>query len=96
MAGRPAARLFDFHFCPARTGKRWHVGGPIVSAEPTVLVAHRPAARLADSAICRGPMDRIVAGSAGVMVGYRPAARLADRCAHGGFIVQGAATVLIG
>ncbi len=96
MSGRPAARLLDFHFCPARTHKIWHVGGPIITAEASVTIGYRPAARLTDRAVCIGPIDTIVAGSATVRIGFRPAARLGDRCAHGGFIVEGEPSVLVG
>jgi len=48
-------------------------------------------------ATCVGPPDVIAKGSATVMVGKKPAARiLMDMTAHGGMIVLGEFTVLIG
>ena len=94
--GQPAARMSDNHVCPAATGPVPHVGGPIVMGMPTVLIANLPAARLGDPAVCVGPPDTIAKGSATVLVGNVPAARLGDSCAHGGTIVMGAPTVLIG
>jgi uncharacterized Zn-binding protein involved in type VI secretion len=74
-----------------------HVGGPIIGpGVPTVLIAGLPAAVLGDSATCVGPPDSIIKGSATVMIGGKPAARMGDSTAHGGVIVLGAPTVLIG
>lgn len=95
--GRPAARLTDFHVCPRFSGKIPHVGGPILpKCETTVLIGGLPAARVSDKALCIGPTDMIAKGSATVLIGGKPAARLGDRTAHGGRIVQGEYTVLIG
>jgi len=86
------------HVCPmVNPGGVPHVGGPILPAgEPTVLIGGMPAARVGDMAICAGPPDTIVAGSSTVMIGGMPAARLGDSTAHGGTVVAGAPTVLIG
>ncbi|MEL6140994.1 MAG: PAAR domain-containing protein [Bacteroidota bacterium] len=93
----PAARLTDMHVCPMVTGTVPHVGGPIVGpGSPTVLIAGMPAAVMGDSCVCTGPPDSIVKGSATVMIGGKPAARLGDTTAHGGSIVAGAPTVMIG
>ncbi|MGJ0492940.1 PAAR domain-containing protein [Methylobacter sp.] len=73
-----------------------HVGGPVTMGEPTVLIGNMPAARVGDMAVCVGPPDSIVKGSATVMIGNMPAARLGDSTAHGGVIVAGYPTVLIG
>lgn len=93
----PAARILDMHVCPMVTGVVPHVGGPILPPGcPTVLVAFMPAARVSDMATCVGPPDLIAKGSATVMVGSLPAARLGDTTAHGGTIVVGMPTVMIG
>jgi uncharacterized Zn-binding protein involved in type VI secretion len=63
---------------------------------PTVLIGFLPAATLGDMAVCVGPPDSIVKGSGTVMIGGKPAARLGDSTAHGGTIVLGCFTVLIG
>jgi len=95
--GMPAARLTDLHTCPMTTGPVPHVGGPIVSpGMPTVLTCMMPQARVSDMAVCVGPPDAIVKGSPTVLVGGLPAARIGDQTAHGGVIVLGAPTVLIG
>lgn len=74
-----------------------HVGGPIVGpGVPTVLIGNMPAAVLGDMCTCVGPPDTIIMGSATVMIGNKPAARLGDTTAHGGVIVVGCPTVLIG
>ncbi|CAO3418714.1 PAAR domain-containing protein [Azospirillum doebereinerae] len=93
----PAARLTDMHTCPMSTGPVPHVGGPIVSpGVPNVLIEFLPAAVVTDLCVCAGPPDVIVKGSSTVVVGGRPAARIGDRTAHGGVIVAGAPTVVIG
>jgi uncharacterized Zn-binding protein involved in type VI secretion len=79
------------------TGVVPHVGGPIVGpGAPTVLIGGMPAAVLSDQATCTGPPDVIVLGSAGVLITGKPAARMGDSTAHGGVIVAGCPTVLIG
>ena len=47
-------------------------------------------------AVCVGPPDVIVLGSFTVLIGGQPAARMGDMTAHGGVIVLGFPTVLIG
>jgi uncharacterized Zn-binding protein involved in type VI secretion len=74
-----------------------HVGGPIVGPGcPTVLIGGLPAAVVGDTAVCVGPPDSILQGSATVTIGGRPAARVGDATAHGGSIVLGCFTVMIG
>lgn len=95
----PAARITDMHTCPMATPGTPpipHVGGPIVKGQPNVLTCSMPQARVSDQCICVGPPDVIVKGSVTVLVGSLPAARLGDNTAHGGVIVVGAPTVLIG
>jgi len=93
----PAARFTDMHVCPMATGLVPHVGGPILPpCHPTTLIAALPAARIGDFAFCAGPPDTIVTGAFTVLIGGKPAARMGDTCAHGGKIVMGCMTVLIG
>ena len=95
--GMPAARASDMHVCPMVTGIVPHVGGPILPpCCITVLTGSLPQARVTDMAVCVGPPDVIVLGSFTVLVGSLPAARLGDLTAHGGTIVLGLPTVLIG
>jgi uncharacterized Zn-binding protein involved in type VI secretion len=63
---------------------------------PTVLIGKLPAAVVVDTAVCVGPPDSILKGSATVLIGGRPAARLGDPTAHGGSVMLGCPTVLIG
>ncbi len=93
----PAARVGDMHVCPLVTVTVPHVGGPVAPpGEPTVLIGGMPAARVGDMATCTGPPDSIVMGSGTVMIGGKPAARMGDVTAHGGSIVLGEFTVMIG
>lgn len=95
--GQPAARVSDMHVCPMFDGPKPHVGGPILPpGELTVLIGKLPAARVGDMATCVGPPDAIVLGSFTVFIGGMPAARMGDSTAHGGVIVLGYPTVLIG
>jgi uncharacterized Zn-binding protein involved in type VI secretion len=74
-----------------------HVGGPILPAGcPTVLIGGQPAARVSDMCTCVGPPDIIVKGSPTDMIGNLLAARMGDQTAHGGVIVLGCPTVMIG
>lgn len=93
----PAARVGDMHTCPMVTGVVPHVGGPVMPpGAPTVLIGGMPAARVGDIVTCVGPPDTITMGSTTVMIGGMPAARLGDLTAHGGVIILGCPTVLIG
>ncbi len=98
--GQPAARLTDMHVCPMVTPgvpPIPHVGGPIVApGAPTVLTCGLPQACVGDMCVCVGPPDTIALGSFTVLVGGKPAARMGDMTAHGGSIILGAPTVLIG
>ena len=95
--GMPAARATDLHVCPMVTGIIPHVGGPIIPpCCLTVLTGSLPQARATDKATCVGPPDMILLGSFTVLVGSLPAARMTDTTVHGGKIVLGCFTVLIG
>ena len=85
------------HICPMITGVVPHVGGPVLPAGcPTVLIGGLPAARVGDMLTCTGPPDTIAAGSGTVNIGGAPAARMGDSTAHGGVIILGCFTVIIG
>lgn len=96
----PAARVGDMHTCPLATPGTPpipHVGGPILPPGcPTVLIGGMPAARATDMALCVGPPDSIAMGSPTVLIGNLMAARLGDSTVHGGAIVVGCPTVIIG
>lgn len=93
---KPAARIGDMHVCPMVTGLVPHVGGPIILGCFTVLTGKRPQARVTDPCVCVGPPDMIAMGSPTVFVGGLMAARIGDPTVHGGKIVTGLFTVLIG
>ena len=88
------------HTCPMQTPAVPpipHVGGPIIGpGAATVLIGSMPASIMGDNCICVGPPDSIVKGSATVMITNKPAVRLGDSTAHGGSIVLGLPTVMIG
>ena len=96
---QPAARIGDMHQCSMVdpvTGVP-HVGGPILPPGcPTVLVGGTPAACVGDPATCVGVPDAIVSGAFTVLVGGRPAAMMGSSSAHGGTVVLGCFTVLVG
>lgn len=98
--GQPAARAGDMHVCPMMTPgvpPIPHVGGPVMPPGcPTVLIQSMPAARVGDMCVCVGPPDVIAMGSFTVLIGNMPAAQMGSMTAHGGSIVLGCPTVLIG
>ena len=98
MPFMPAARVTDTHACPNVTVLVPHVGGPIIPpCCPTVEIGGFPAARVGDLAMCAtGPPDAILLGSFTVYIGGQPAARMMDMTSHGGSIMMGFPTVLIG
>lgn len=95
-----ASRITDMHVCPMVTPSPVpvpHVGGPIIGVSaPTVLTCKLPQSVVTDNCVCVGPPDVIVKGSMTVMVCKKPAVRIGDMTAHGGSIVAGAPTVMIG
>lgn len=85
------------HVCPMVTVLVPHVGGPVTGpGVATVLIGGMPAAVVGDMLTCTGPPDVIVKGSATVLIGGKPAARMGDMTAHGGSIIMGLPTVMIG
>jgi uncharacterized Zn-binding protein involved in type VI secretion len=95
-----AARLTDLHVCPMVIPGPVpvpHVGGPLLGPGiPTVLVGKLAAAVVGDLLVCVGPPDAIAMGSTSVMIGGKPAARMGDPTEHGGSVVFGCPTVMIG
>ena len=92
----PAARISDMHVCPLVNGLVPHVGGPVSVGFPQVLIGMMPAARVGDMCVCVGPPDPIAKGSPTVLIGGMMAARMGDLTSHGGNIVLGFPTVIIG
>lgn len=93
----PIATVTAMHVCPMVTGIIPHVGGPVLPpGAPTVLIGGLPAARVGDMCVCVGPPDVIVTGAFTVLISGMPAAHLGSMTAHGGSIVMGNPTVLVG
>jgi uncharacterized Zn-binding protein involved in type VI secretion len=95
----PAARENDSHVCSQST-PRPHGGGPVTDGFVKVLIQGLSGARIGDPTKCVmavevGP-DFIKCGSKTVLFGGRPAARLSSATLHGGAIVSGSPTVLVG
>ena len=92
-----AATIGSNHVCPMCTGTVPHIGGPIIGpGVPTVLIGGKPASVMGDMCVCVGPPDTIVMGVGNVLIGGKPAVTVGDMTAHGGSIVVGEPTVLIG
>jgi len=60
------------------------------------LIGNLVAAVVGDKCVCHGPPDTIARGSSTVRIGGRAAARKGDSTAHGGVIMAGCSTVIIG
>jgi len=95
--GVPLSRITDMHVCPMFNGPVPHVGGPILPpGAPTVLVGGMPAAKMGDMCTCVGPPDSIVMGSTTVLVSNMPVAKMGSSTSHGGSVILGCPTVLVG
>ncbi len=93
---QPAAFMGSLHVCPSVTVIVPHVGGPVMGTAAMVQVMGPPAVNIGDTAICVGPPDKVVLASFTVMAQGKPMARMGDLCAHGGSIVLGMPTILVG
>jgi uncharacterized Zn-binding protein involved in type VI secretion len=97
---QPAARVGDMHVCPMVTPgvpPIPHVGGPVLPPGGlTVLIGGMPAARVGDMCLCVGPPDVIAMGAFTVLIGGMPAAQMGSLTAHGGTVVMGYPTVMVG
>jgi uncharacterized Zn-binding protein involved in type VI secretion len=85
-----AGRTQDFHACPS------HKGGPLEGNARQLRINSEVAARAGDSALCEGPRDRIVTGSATVRFNGRAASRVGSRTMHGGALLIGSGNVRVG
>ncbi|MFN8654565.1 MAG: PAAR domain-containing protein [Gemmatimonadales bacterium] len=97
---QPAARVGDMHVCPMVTPgvpPIPHVGGPVLPPGGiTVLIGGMPAARVGDMCLCVGPPDVVAMGAFTVLISNMPAAQMGSLTAHGGTIVMGCPTVMVG
>lgn len=96
-----AARVTDKHVCPQATTTPVpvpHVGGVI--APPgvmTITIGYQPAATKGSICTCGpGSPNEIKSGSTTVSFAYQDAARMLDPTSHGGSIMTGDPSVLIG
>jgi uncharacterized Zn-binding protein involved in type VI secretion len=98
--GMPFSRVGDLHVCPMLTPgvpPIPHVGGPIMPpGHITLLIGSMPAAKATAMCVCVGPPAPVPMGSPTVLIGGMPAGRLTDMTGHGGAIVFGLPTVLVG
>ncbi|MEW4530015.1 MAG: PAAR domain-containing protein [Maioricimonas sp. JB045] len=95
----PASRITDMHVCPMVTPgvpPIPHVGGPQVLGAPTVFMCFLPAGTITSQEVCVGPPDVDLKCSATVLVCNKPADRMGDNSSHGGALVLGAPTIMIG
>lgn len=95
-----AAYIGDMHVYPMQTPglpSTPHVGGSILPPGcPHALIESTPVACMGDFAVCIGPPDVVIKGSSSILAGGRPAAHMSDQTAHGGQIVMGCPTVIVG
>lgn len=96
MSHKPAATIGSNHTCPMVTGTVPHVGGPVVQGSPNVLIKGKPTARQGDTCVCTGPPDSIAQGNPSVLVNGLPIATIGSPTVHGGAIVMGESSVLVG
>lgn len=100
MSGGPIATVGSMHICPMLNPgvpPPPHVGGPVTGpGVPTVLAAGKPVAVVGDMCTCMGPPDTIVAGEATVLAAGKPVATTGSMTAHGGSIIDGEPTILVG
>lgn len=75
-----------------------HVGGIIQGPGATsVSIGYLPAATQGTTCACGlGPPNRIVTGSRSIVIGRQAAARVGDPTSHGGTILSGCNSVIIG
>ena len=92
-----AARITDMHTCPMVTGTVPHVGGPLLPGKnSTVLIGGLPASIVGDNCVCVGPIDSLSVGSSSVFIAGSAAVRMGDATGHGGSVIGGCPTVIIG
>lgn len=69
IGGMPAWRAgADVHVCPVSDGPVPHVGGPVATGSPTVLINSLPAVRVGDAIMETGPPNTIVSGEPTVLI----------------------------
>lgn len=96
----PVGRVQDMHICPMQTPAVVpipHVGGPVAGPGAlSVMAGGVPVSVMGDFAVCAGPPDTMPSGSATVFAEGRSVVRITDMSAHGGVILVGLPTVMVG
>jgi uncharacterized Zn-binding protein involved in type VI secretion len=98
----PVARICDMHVCAMQTPAIVpipHVGGTIITpGVPTVLAGGIPIVALGDCGICvvGAIPNPFIVGSFTVLAMGRPIVRISDPLAHGGNVIIGFPTVMVG
>ncbi|MFL1485744.1 PAAR domain-containing protein [Marinobacter sp. LN3S78] len=96
MGSKPMSFLTSHHTCPKKRGSTSHKGGPVIEGSGNVFVGGMPVAKVGDKLACDGPPDTIAEGSPSVFINGKPAARVGSMTAHGGQLVAGNPTVMVG
>lgn len=90
MSGKPAARVTDPAACPVPG----HGTNPISAGSPDVQFDGLPAARHGDPTACGSALAGNVIPT--VLINGMPATTLGSLTSHGGVVIEGSATVVIG
>jgi uncharacterized Zn-binding protein involved in type VI secretion len=91
------ARKYDRFSCSLTDpGPALHVGGTLKATQSTVKANDMPVVCVGDLATCGLPPNAVAMGSRSVFIKGKPAARFGDKMTHGGTIVGGSDTVMIG
>lgn len=84
------------HTCPDKCGKKPHVGGPITGGHDIVKVNGVPVALVGDPCACSCATDTITSGAPLFTVNGIQVAINGSATAHGGVVVAGDGSVMIG
>jgi uncharacterized Zn-binding protein involved in type VI secretion len=97
---QPVAREGDKTFCPQHELVIIpHVGGPLTPAEKVCLQSDgKSVIRIGDYGNCQSPapLDVVFEGAATFTCCGLPVARKGDKMVHGGMIIEGSSTLLVG
>ncbi|MFC4259764.1 PAAR domain-containing protein [Marinobacter lacisalsi] len=88
--------LTSHHTCPKKRGKTPHKGGCVIEGSGNVFVGGMPVTTVGHKLVCDGPADTIAEGSPSVFVNGKPVARVGSMTVHGGKLVDGNPTVMVG
>lgn len=93
----PCVRVGDVQPCPATTPQP-HGIATVIAGSPTVIVVGQPAAHLGSALVCASAPapNAVTAASTTVFVNGQGAARTGDATSHGGVLLSGQGTVLVG